>query len=110
MMVDLWIPWVGIGRRGGKGRGNVVSYMMVLVRSQRTTRKLQGSRVMAMEWVSLESQNTINIPPPSLKDAPVLWLEQLQPANGVSSFLFRKPPRVERVHCLLLKYTSGIFV
>lgn len=93
-----------------RDRGNVVSYMMVVVRSQRTTRKLQGSRVMAVEWVSLESQNAINIPPPSLKDAPVLWLEQLQPAGGVSSFLFRKPPRVERVLCLLLKYTSGIFV
>lgn len=25
---------------------------------------------MAMEWVSLESQNAINIPPPSVKDAP----------------------------------------
>lgn len=84
-MVDLWIPWVGIGRRGGKGRGNVVSYMMVVVRSQRTTRKLQGSRVMTVEWVSLESQNAINIPPPSVKDVPVLWLEQL---SGVSSFFY----------------------
>lgn len=93
-----------------RDRGNIVSYMMILVRSQRTARKLPGSWVMAMEWVFLESQNAINIPPPSVKDSPVLWLEQLQPASGVSSFLFRKPPRVERVLCLLLKYTSGIFV
>lgn len=69
---------IGIGRRGGKGQGQRCFFLYDgFSQEAEDYTKLQGSWVVAMECVSPESQNAISIPPPSVKGALVLWLEQL---------------------------------